>query len=111
MSNDKWMDTMNINELAGASGLMIGALGGLIAIILKSRCECDLNLCYIWRCHRKPPPLDDDSSADEETVVPDKPTSPPKGGEEEREEVAHLNEPVAKRTRSKSPELTYPTSP
>jgi len=98
------MDTMNINELAGASGLMIGALGGFIAIILKSRCECDLNLCYIWRCHRKPPPLEDDSSAEEETIVP----TPPKGEEEEREPVP---EPVAKRTRSKSPELTYPTSP
>ena len=104
MGNEPWMDTMNINELAGASGLMIGALGGFIAIILKSRCECDLNLCYIWRCHRKPPPLEDDSSAEEETIIP----IPPKGEDEEREPVP---EPVAKRTRSKSPELTYPTSP
>ena len=111
MSNDKWMDTMNINELAGASGLMIGALGGLLAIILKSRCECDLNLCYIWRCHRKPPPLDNDSSAEEETLVPDAPVSPPKGAVESEEGVAHPTEPISKRTRSKSPELTYPTSP
>jgi hypothetical protein len=55
------MEQFNINELAGATGLILGAVGGILAIIFKSRCHCKFrigisdkwNLCM---CERKPPP-------------------------------------------------------
>ena len=61
MSETAPMEQFNINELAGATGLILGAVGGILAIIFKSRCHCKFrigisdkwNLCM---CERKPPP-------------------------------------------------------
>jgi len=66
------LQQFNINELAGATGLILGALGGLLAVIWKSRCHCKMNLCYICQCERKPPPdtPDEDSSDEDEPIVP-----------------------------------------
>ena len=62
------LQEFNINELAGATGLMLGALGGLLAVIWKSRCHCRMNLCYICQCERKPPPESVVDSSEEEIV-------------------------------------------
>ena len=62
------LQSFNINELAGATGLILGALGGLLAIIWKSRCHCKMNLCYLCQCERKPPPDKEIDSSDEELV-------------------------------------------
>ena len=66
------LQEFNINELAGATGLILGALGGLLAVIWKSRCHCKMNLCYICQCERKPPPDEpiESESEDEETLIP-----------------------------------------
>ena len=58
MSDDNGLiiNKFSLDQAGGFIVLCLGAIGGLLSIILKSRCECDLNLCYIWRCHRKPPP-------------------------------------------------------
>jgi len=66
------LQQFNINELAGATGLILGALGGLLAVIWKSRCHCKMNLCYICQCERKPPPdnPNEDSSDEDEPIVP-----------------------------------------
>jgi len=64
------LQEFNINELAGATGLMLGALGGLLAVIWKSRCHCKMNLCYICQCERKPPPEKHVDSSDEESIIP-----------------------------------------
>jgi hypothetical protein len=59
------MEEFNINELAGATGLILGAVSGILVVIFKSRCYCKFrigcsdkfNLCM---CERKPPPDKDD---------------------------------------------------
>ncbi len=77
------LQEFNINELAGATGLILGALGGLLAVIWKSRCHCKMNLCYICQCERKPPP--DEGDSDEEIVPKDKKPNDEKESEPEPE--------------------------
>lgn len=63
------LNKFSLDQAGGFVVLCLGAVGGLLSIILKSRCECDLNLCYIWRCHRKPPPdppPEDDKNKDKD---------------------------------------------
>ena len=62
------LQSFNINELAGATGLILGALGGLLAVIWKSRCHCKMNLCYLCQCERRPPPDRQADSSDEEEI-------------------------------------------
>ena len=63
------LQSFNINELAGATGLMLGGVGGLLAIIFKSRCYCKFRVgfndkCSICMCERKLPPdgIDDEGN-------------------------------------------------
>jgi len=77
------LQEFNINELAGATGLMLGALGGLLAVIWKSRCHCKMNLCYLCQCERKPPP--DEGLDSDEDIVP-KDLKDKKKEEEKKEE-------------------------
>lgn len=85
------LQQFNINELAGSVGLMLGALGGILAIIFKSRCYCRLNLCRLCFCERKPPPDIEQPDSDEEIV-------PPKDlkdkNKKEEGELEYVNEPV-----------------
>jgi hypothetical protein len=74
------MEQFNINELAGATGLILGAVGGILAIIFKSRCYCKFRVgindnCSICMCERKPPP---DNVAEESDHEEDKPDLIPK---------------------------------
>ena len=57
------MEDFTIDQFAGSMALILGSVASLLLVIWKSRCECDMNCCYIWRCHRKPPP---DPDSDEE---------------------------------------------
>ncbi len=76
------LNKFSLDQAGGFVVLCLGAVGGLLSIILKSRCECDLNLCYIWRCHRKPPPdpLPEDDKDNKE-------------GEEKEEEIVPNQKP------------------
>jgi len=64
------MEDFTIDQFAGSMALILGSVASLLLVIWKSRCECDMNCCYIWRCHRKPPP---DPDSDEEKAETPKP--------------------------------------
>ena len=60
------LQDFTIDQLAGSLALILGSVGGLLMIIWKSRCECDMNCCYIIRCKRKPPPDNQDSDEEQQ---------------------------------------------
>lgn len=69
------LQDFTIDQLAGATALVLGSVGGLLMIIWKSRCACRMRIgcsdkCYVFDCERKPPP--DDSDDDDNTKDKDK---------------------------------------
>jgi hypothetical protein len=75
------LQDFTIDQLAGATALVLGSVGGLLMIIWKSRCACRMRVgcsdkCYIFDCERKPPP--DNSSDDEDNKDKDKKKKKPK---------------------------------
>jgi len=87
------LQEFNINELAGATGLMLGALGGLLAVIWKSRCHCKMNLCYLCQCERKPPP-DEGLDSDEDIVPKDLKDKKKEEEKKEEGELEYVRDPV-----------------
>ena len=73
----------NLDQAAASIALVLGAVGGLLAVIFRSRCLCRCRLgcgdkCYLWDCLREPPKEtaadeDDDHSGDEDGKMPPKP--------------------------------------
>jgi len=62
------LQDFTIDQLAGASALILASVGGLLLTIWKSRCACRMRIgcsdkCYVFDCAREPPP---DDSSDEE---------------------------------------------
>ena len=45
----------SVDQAAGAIVLVLGAIAGLLQVIWMSKCHCKVNLCYIFRCERRPP--------------------------------------------------------
>lgn len=92
------LQEFNINELAGATGLMLGGLSGILVIIFKSRCYCKFRVgftdnCNICMCERKPPPdpvLEENT--DEESVAPPK-TKDRKGEKKDKDEPLQPSAP------------------
>lgn len=94
------LQEFNINELAGATGLILGAVSGILVVIFKSRCYCkfrlgcsdNFNLCM---CERKPPPDppagEDTDEEEPEPLVPTK--SKPEGQPEPEPEPNVLPAP------------------
>jgi hypothetical protein len=55
------VDSMSIDQLAGAIVLVLGAVGSLLLVVWQSRCACRCRIgcsdkCYIFDCSREPPP-------------------------------------------------------
>lgn len=80
------LQDFTIDQLAGATALVLGSIGGLLMIIWKSRCACRVRLgisdkCYIFDCERAPPPDDKDSDDEDKIIKPQgvvDPENPPK---------------------------------
>lgn len=71
MSDTGLLQSFNINELAGATGLILGGVSGLLVVIFKSRCYCKFRVgcndnCSICMCERKPPPDAINNETDDE---------------------------------------------
>ena len=45
----------SVDQAAGAIVLVLGAIAGLLQVIWMSKCHCKVNLCYLFRCERRPP--------------------------------------------------------
>jgi hypothetical protein len=70
------IDSMSIDQLAGAVVLFLGAVGSLLLVIWQSRCLCRCRIgcsetCYIFDCSREPPPITDEEKQKEAEPDPD----------------------------------------
>jgi len=67
------LQSFNINELAGATGLILGGVSGLLVVIFKSRCYCKFRIgcsddCSLCMCSRAPPPDTTNNDTDDDDV-------------------------------------------
>tara|TARA_R100000541_G_scaffold14108_1_gene23438 strand:+ start:230 stop:574 length:345 start_codon:yes stop_codon:yes gene_type:complete len=53
-SNEGQLQDYSVDQAAGAIVLVLGAVAGLLQVIWMSKCHCKVNLCYLFRCERKP---------------------------------------------------------
>ena len=63
-SDEGQLQDYSVDQLAGAVVLVLGAIAGLLQVIWMSKCHCKVNLCYIFRCERRPP-----TEATEKTIA------------------------------------------
>lgn len=54
-SEEGQLQDYSVDQLAGAIVLVLGAIAGLLQVIWMSKCHCKVNLCYLFRCERRPP--------------------------------------------------------
>lgn len=71
------MDDYSLSDLAGSGAIILASIGGLLTIILSSRCylKCRLGLtdnCNICMCERKPPvdTVDPKKKVDKDKTTP-----------------------------------------
>ena len=61
------LDDFSLDQMAGATALIVSSIGGLLLIIFKSKCKT-INCCWgLLNCIREVPAND---SSDEEAVIP-----------------------------------------
>ncbi len=106
------LENFTIDQLAGSTALMLGAVGGLLTIIWKSRCLCKCRVglsdkCYIFDCSREPPPI--------ETLTEEEKQEDKEDKEDEKEEGESLvptkSKPLSKSTSETTSELKYVEEP
>ena len=54
-SEEGQLQDYSVDQLAGAIVLVLGAIAVLLQVIWMSKCHCKVNLCYLFRCERRPP--------------------------------------------------------
>jgi len=109
MTNGKILESFTIDQLAGSTALILGALGGLLTVIWKSRCLCRCRVglsdkCYLFDCSREPPPPEQpvEEGEEEETILPR--TESQKSIGEMLREDEKLKEELSKRATEPLPE-------
>ena len=105
------LENFTIDQLAGSTALILGALGGLLTIIWKSRCLCRCRVglsdkCYIFDCSREPPPI--------ETLTEEEKEEEKEDTQEDESLVPTTSKPLSKtdsQTITKPTELEYVNEP
>ena len=105
------LENFTIDQLAGSTALILGALGGLLTIIWKSRCLCRCRVglsdkCYIFDCSREPPPI--------ETLTEEEKEEETEDNKEDESLVPTTSKPLSKtdsQTITKPTELEYVNEP
>ncbi len=92
------MDDYSLSDLAGSGAIILASIGGLLTIILSSRCYCKFRLgltddCNLCMCERKPPP---DPENPEEGDGPDKDKKDKKDKDKKATPLAPVGKPVKK---------------
>lgn len=109
---ERILENFTIDQLAGSTALILGAVGGLLTIIWKSRCLCKCRVglsdkCYIFDCSREPPPIETLTEEEKQDEKDDK--------QEEKEEgeslVPTTSKPLSKTKSKDIPELIYDEEP
>ena len=54
-SREGQLQNYSVDQAAGAVVLVLGAVAGLLQVIWMSKCHCKINLCWLFRCERRPP--------------------------------------------------------
>tara|TARA_R110002167_G_scaffold125833_1_gene306287 strand:- start:1781 stop:2116 length:336 start_codon:yes stop_codon:yes gene_type:complete len=54
-SEEGQLQNYSVDQAAGAVVLVLGAVAGLLQVIWMSKCHCKINLCWLFRCERRPP--------------------------------------------------------
>ena len=58
------LDDFSLDQVGGATALIVSSIGGLLLIIFKSRCRT-ISCCWgMWNCVREVPDEDDDKNKD-----------------------------------------------
>jgi len=71
------LDDFSLDQVAGASALIVSSIGGLLLIIFKSRCRT-ISCCWgMWNCIRDVPEVEE---SDEEVIPPPSTQSPQESG-------------------------------
>lgn len=71
------LDDFSLDQVAGASALIVSSIGGLLLIIFKSRCRT-ISCCWgMWSCIREVPDVEEE---EEEVIPPPSTQSPQESG-------------------------------
>ncbi len=71
------LDDFSLDQVAGASALIVSSIGGLLLIIFKSRCRT-ISCCWgLYSCVREIPEVDEE---EEEVIPPPSTQSPQESG-------------------------------
>ncbi len=71
------LDDFSLDQVAGASALIVSSIGGLLLIIFKSRCRT-ITCCWgLYSCVREIPEVDEE---EEEVIPPPSTQSPQESG-------------------------------
>ena len=62
------LQDFSVDQAAGAVVLVLGACAGLLQVIWMSKCHCKVNLCYLFRCERRPPTEEEMKSLKDKTA-------------------------------------------
>lgn len=109
---ERILENFTIDQLAGSTALILGAVGGLLTIIWKSRCLCKCRVglsdkCYIFDCSREPPPIETLTEEEKQDENDDKQDEK----DDEESLVPTTSKPLSKTKSETISELKYPDEP